>query len=202
MRSATRLDDASTCQCLVANQFGSNVEHVRHLSSRTLYALAATSTPEQVRAVLTLLNDADWSKWSDNEIARRCGVSPTTVGAVRSSLSTLDSMHRTFILIWGISPDSQNIRAQRHCVKSHCRKPTVSRAPSNATILVIKSQASPARLFTQKPPSRGQKQRFAIIANLLYRTVTPFLPRARPSQRTGGDCGGCGSKDWGKTRRG
>jgi hypothetical protein len=38
-----------------------------------------------------LLTDPEWGKWSDNEIARRCAVSPSTVGTVRRSLSKLDS---------------------------------------------------------------------------------------------------------------
>lgn len=43
------------------------------------------------QAVLLLLEDSEWSRWSDHEIARRCHVSPTTVGLVRRSLSNLDS---------------------------------------------------------------------------------------------------------------
>lgn len=35
------------------------------------------------RAVLTLLNDAEWSKWSDREIARQCRVHHETVGKLR-----------------------------------------------------------------------------------------------------------------------
>lgn len=35
------------------------------------------------RAVLTLLNDAEWAKWSDREIARRCNVSDKTVASLR-----------------------------------------------------------------------------------------------------------------------
>lgn len=35
------------------------------------------------RAVLTLLEDAEWSKWSDRQIAEACGVSVPFVGAVR-----------------------------------------------------------------------------------------------------------------------
>ncbi|HZF40417.1 MAG TPA: helix-turn-helix domain-containing protein [Blastocatellia bacterium] len=42
------------------------------------------------RAVLTLLNDAEWSRWSDREIARRCGVSPDTVGRLRRSGGEFD----------------------------------------------------------------------------------------------------------------
>lgn len=35
------------------------------------------------RAVLTLLNDAEWSKWSDREIGRACRVHHETVGKLR-----------------------------------------------------------------------------------------------------------------------
>lgn len=43
------------------------------------------------RAILCLLEDEEWSAWSDNEIARRTASSPTTVGKIRKSLSKLDS---------------------------------------------------------------------------------------------------------------
>lgn len=43
------------------------------------------------RAVMRLLDDAEWSKWSDREIARRCGVSHQFVTNLRPSLSTVDS---------------------------------------------------------------------------------------------------------------
>lgn len=39
----------------------------------------------------TLLEDAEWVKWSDNHVAEQCGVSATFVGTVRASLSTVDS---------------------------------------------------------------------------------------------------------------
>jgi len=38
------------------------------------------------RAVMTLLNDAEWSKWSDNAIAKACAVSDKTVTAHRASI--------------------------------------------------------------------------------------------------------------------
>ena len=39
------------------------------------------------RAVLLLLNDPEWAKWSDREIARRCAVTHSLVGKVRGELS-------------------------------------------------------------------------------------------------------------------
>lgn len=48
------------------------------------------------RAVLTLLNDPEWSKWSDREIARRCAVDHKTVAAVRPKASgEVPQMERT-----------------------------------------------------------------------------------------------------------
>jgi hypothetical protein len=53
------------------------------------------SDDDKRRAVSRLLGDPEWSKWSDREIARRCSVTPTLVGKLRSSLSTVDS-ERTY----------------------------------------------------------------------------------------------------------
>jgi uncharacterized ParB-like nuclease family protein len=43
------------------------------------------------RAVLILLQDAEWRQWSDRQIARHCGVSHEFVRGLRPSLSTVDS---------------------------------------------------------------------------------------------------------------
>ena len=37
------------------------------------------------KAVMTLLDDFEWSMWSNSEIARQCGVSPTFVSGLRDS---------------------------------------------------------------------------------------------------------------------
>ena len=39
------------------------------------------------KAVLTLVNDLEWSEWSDSEIARRCHVSSMTVGRIKKSMN-------------------------------------------------------------------------------------------------------------------
>ncbi|MCC6603064.1 MAG: hypothetical protein IT327_07635 [Anaerolineae bacterium] len=50
------------------------------------------------RAVTLLLEDVEWGKWSDREIARRCKVSPTFVGNIRKELGTVhvDSSERVY----------------------------------------------------------------------------------------------------------
>ena len=47
---------------------------------------------------MTLLEDEEWSQWSDVEIARQCAVSNRTVGRIRSSLcqSQSDAPPRTY----------------------------------------------------------------------------------------------------------
>ena len=68
-----------------------------------LYSVGANAAHGQRRtnadkrkAVMTLLKDEKWSQWGDQEIARRCAVSPTTVSKYRPecSLSKLDSEKR------------------------------------------------------------------------------------------------------------
>ena len=48
------------------------------------------------RAVMVLLNDKEWSRWSDRQIAKQCGVSHNFVSTLRPSLSSDDSEPRTF----------------------------------------------------------------------------------------------------------
>jgi len=63
-----------------------------------LYSLSANQThglrrsnEDKRKAVMTMLNDAEWVKWSDREIAKRCGVTHPFVSNVRSSLVTVTS---------------------------------------------------------------------------------------------------------------
>jgi hypothetical protein len=53
--------------------------------------VAAQVPPEVTKAggsaVLTLLNDEEWGKWSDNQIAQKCGVSHPFVGSIRAITS-------------------------------------------------------------------------------------------------------------------
>lgn len=56
------------------------------------------SNDDKRRAVQMLLEDEEWSGWSDREIARRCNVDHVFVGKMRSShTGDVTSMERTFI---------------------------------------------------------------------------------------------------------
>lgn len=61
------------------------------------------------RAVLTLLNDGEWAKWSDREIARRCAVHHELVGRLRP-VTGGNASERTYITKHG-TPATMNTSA-------------------------------------------------------------------------------------------
>lgn len=67
-----------------------------------LYAVGANAAhglrrtkEDRRKAVLTLLQDAEWSAWSDREIARRCSVEHRLVASVRASLAAPSLVQNT-----------------------------------------------------------------------------------------------------------
>jgi ParB-like nuclease domain len=62
------------------------------------------------RIVMLFLHDHEWSRWSDREIARRCGVSHNFVSSLRTSLSLDDSEARTYITKHGSVATMQTAR--------------------------------------------------------------------------------------------
>jgi len=56
------------------------------VSANAVHGLRRTNDDKR-KAVMVLLEDLEWSEWSDKEIARRCNVSAMTVGRIKKSLS-------------------------------------------------------------------------------------------------------------------
>jgi len=66
---------------------GDRREAVLHsVGANDAHGLRRTNEDKR-RAVLRLLEDAEWGAWSDREIARRCNVSDKTVGQIRKTLT-------------------------------------------------------------------------------------------------------------------
>ena len=57
--------------------------------ANTSHGLRRTNADKR-RAVMMLLNDPEWSQWSDREIGRRCNVSSMFVGGLRSEARTVN----------------------------------------------------------------------------------------------------------------
>lgn len=73
------------------------------LRDAVLYSVGANddhglrrSNEDKRKAVMTLLDDLEWSDWSDGEIARRCNVSTMTVGRIKKSLNKTTT-EKTFV---------------------------------------------------------------------------------------------------------
>jgi len=63
-----------------------------------LYSLGANGThglnrtnADKRKAVTTMLNDAEWAKWSDGAIAKACSVSAMTVGRIRADIAPISN---------------------------------------------------------------------------------------------------------------
>jgi ParB-like nuclease domain len=75
------------------------------LRDAVLFSVGANATHglrrtnlDKRRAVRTLLADPEWAGWSDREIARRCGVTPTFVGSLRAKGDTVHAgQYRTYV---------------------------------------------------------------------------------------------------------
>ncbi len=71
----------------ILHAVGANAEHGLHRSNE-----------DKRRAVLTLLNDPEWAKWSNREIADKCHVSHPFVGALRGDVTgNVTSEPRTYV---------------------------------------------------------------------------------------------------------
>ena len=87
-----------------------------------LYSVGANSehgmrrtNADKRRAVMTLLNDEKWGKWSDREIARQCRVGNKFVSDIRRSLCPEHSGKRTYTTKHGTTATmaTSNINASR-----------------------------------------------------------------------------------------
>lgn len=77
--------------------------HNGSLRDAILYAVGVNkdhglqrSHEDKRKAVMTLLDDLEWSEWTDTAIARQCNVSSMTVGRIRKSLN-LEQDERKYI---------------------------------------------------------------------------------------------------------
>ena len=79
--------------CTVVNgTFRDAVLHATSVNSK--HGMRRTHADKR-KAVMTLLDDFEWSDWSNSEIARQCGVSPTFVANLRDSGGPSEVKYKT-----------------------------------------------------------------------------------------------------------
>ncbi len=102
-----------------------------------LYSLSANSkhglrrsNADKRRAVQTLLDDPEWSKWSSNEIAKRCAVGVDMVIALRnSSLSETKVTERTVTTKHGTTTTMQTANIGKKSKPEEPEKPAEPQPP-------------------------------------------------------------------------
>jgi hypothetical protein len=67
---------------------GNTRDAILYATSHNLHG-QPLSNADKRRRVQTLLDDPEWQQWSDNQIARHCGLSQTFVSSIRRSLKTV-----------------------------------------------------------------------------------------------------------------
>lgn len=107
------------------------------LRDAILYSLSANSkhglrrsNADKRRAVQTLLDDPEWSKWSSNEIAKRCAVGVDMVIALRnSSLSETKVTERTVTTKHGTTTTMQTANIGKKSKPEEPEKPAEPQPP-------------------------------------------------------------------------
>jgi hypothetical protein len=116
---------SGTCRDAILHACAANAKH----------GLQRTNADKRL-AVRTLLVDAEWGRWSDREVARRCAVSPPLVALVREQLQR-EKYQRE---------EAERIKAERR------RKKEVKRAARRQQKEAEKHAAAHLPEFTDAPP--------------------------------------------------
>ena len=133
------------------------------IESNLLHGLRPTRADKR-KAVMTLLSDKKWSAWVDRKIAKRCGVSPTTVGTIRrelekSSVQTGQTAIENTSVIEGIEPGAAKLSKDE---KADASKATV---------------ITPDKPKTTRTFERGGKTHTMNTANINKASKTPKPPK-------------------------
>jgi hypothetical protein len=87
-----RADKVSILCSVVNGTFRDAVLHATGVNAK--HGMRRTHADKR-KAVMTLLDDFEWSDWSNAEIARQCGVSPTFVANLRDSGGPAEVKYKT-----------------------------------------------------------------------------------------------------------
>jgi len=115
---------AGRTKILAEIRSGSRRDALLNAASANLYHGLQPNRADKMRAVMALLSDEEWGKWSDREIGRRCGVDGKTVAAARENSQCGNSaLTRAFTTRHGTvghrrlaprSSDASSVTRKRH----------------------------------------------------------------------------------------
>lgn len=122
----------SEINCIVIN--GTQRDAILHSVGVNADHGKRRTNEDKRKAVLTLLKDEEWSKWSNRQIAKACKVSPGLVDIIRKDLPTIgtSSQVRKYIDQKGCESviDTSNIGKKRNSEPISMPEPTKQQLPS------------------------------------------------------------------------
>ncbi len=134
------------------------------LRDAILYSLSANSShglkrsnADKRKAVLTLLDDAEWGKWSNEKIAATCAVSPHTVADIKRAHSANAELE--------ISPHSANAESEciSHSANAELEPDAVTYTTKHGTTATMKTAKIGARKPTEPANTGTQAQTESVI---------------------------------------
>jgi len=133
------------------------------------------------RAVETLLRDEKWSLWSDNEIAKRCGVSHPFVGKVRAETSTCNGYKSDDATAVRTGADGRAINTANIGKRAPAADPP---APPPAPAQRVEAPAAPVRPVVAPSPAPAPVERPqpAPSAPVLAPAALPIAKEARAGE--------------------
>lgn len=162
---------------------GTQRDAVLHsVGANATHGLRRTNADKR-KAVMTLLEDEEWSQWSDREIARRCGVGHELVGRQRAILDESTSMEsgdraRTFVHPRTGKPArmktakiGRSNRAQAQPKKARSVSPLRSKRPL---------EPEPEEAAQAMVEMYGEEYMRRLVAELDQKGIGAAAPRARP----------------------
>jgi hypothetical protein len=106
------------------------------------------SNEDKRKAVMVLLDDPEWSQWSDREIGQRAGVSAPFVGSLRPSLETVTSEKsaRCYMTKHGTQTTMHTENIGRSVSARHRYMPRAKRVTEITTLAAAGNRASAGQL--------------------------------------------------------
>ena len=144
------------------------------------------SNADKRRAVLILLSDPQWSQWSNNEVAKRCGVAEGLVRKLKEELSSFHTkIDQTYARKCGV--DEETLRGAQQRLELRHRERIVQRQGKTYTINTANIGRSNGRCnkrvtstdkttLTKDPEANPKKMVFSPSS------LEPLLPRLSEPQ--------------------
>lgn len=146
------------------------------------------SNAEKRRAVERLLRDDEWSQWSDREIARRCHVSPMSVGRVRSEIT-----------VTSYSDDQPPAQTERRYVDKHGNHATM-RIPQRGSAPPSPSAPMPASAPAPQAKAAGVEyitlDQWAKLSSSAKQEALNEEPRGGFNRQDDTDADSMGNIEW------